>query len=299
MRLKAILLASTLFAYSAVSAQSAKSDTSTWKKGGLTTLGISQSSFTNWAAGGISNVNVTSLISLYANQKLANSNWENNLDLGFGLQKLDGADYRKSEDRIEFNSKYGRKINEKLNYSVLLNFRSQFAQGFNYTDTSIVYVSNFLAPSFTTLSAGLDYRPIEGLSMYLAPVTGKITTVIDSQLSNAGAYGVVPGKNVRFEFGALASIKYQKIFKNNIQMKSKLDLFSNFKNPMAIDVNWENIFTFQVTKLLNVSLTTNLLYDEDILIAKNVEQSPGVFITENKPRTQFKQVFSLGVSYKF
>ena len=82
-------------------------------------------------------------------------------------------------------------------------------------------------------------------------------------------------------------------------MKSKLDLFSNFKNPMAIDVNWENIFTFQVTKLLNVSLTTNLLYDEDILIAKNVEQSPGVFITENKPRTQFKQVFSLGVTYKF
>src|SRR5574343_447424 len=213
MRLKAILLASTLFAYSAVSAQSAKRDTSTWKKGGLTTLGISQSSFTNWAAGGISNVNVTSLISLYANQKLANSNWENNLDLGFGLQKLDGADYRKSEDRIELNSKYGRKINEKLNYSALLNFRSQFAQGFNYTDTSIVYVSNFLAPSFTTLSAGLDYRPIDGLSMYLAPVTGKITTVIDSQLSNAGAYGVVPGKKVRFEFGALASIKYQKIFK--------------------------------------------------------------------------------------
>lgn len=276
-----------------------KSDTSLWKKGGLTALGVSQSSFTNWAAGGISNVNITSLISLYANRKVAESNWENNLDLGFGLQKSNGSDYRKSEDKIELNSKYGRKINDKLNYSALLNFRSQFAQGFIYTDTSVVYVSNFLAPSFTTLSFGLDYRPYEPLSIFFAPITGKLTTVLDDQLSNIGAYGVDTGKKVRFEFGALASIKYQKVFKNNIQLKSKLDLFSSFENMQAIDVNWENIFAFQVTKLLNVSLTTNLLYDQDILIAKNVEQSPGVFITENKPRTQFKQVFSLGITYKF
>lgn len=284
------LLASSLFA---------QTDSSQWKKGGLSSLGVSQSSFTNWAAGGISNVNVTSLVSLYANRKLAESNWENNLDLGFGLQKIDGADYRKSEDRIELNSKYGRKISDKLNYSLLLNFRSQFAQGFNYTDTSIVYVSNFLAPSFTTLSAGLDYRPTEALSIYFAPITGKLTTVMDDKLSNLGSYGVEVGKKVRFEFGSLASIKYQKIFKNNIQMKSKLDLFGNFKNIQAVDINWENIFAFQVTKLLNVSLTTTLLYDQDILIAKNVEQSPGVFAIENKPRTQFKQVFSLGVTYKF
>ncbi len=282
-----------------ISTASAQSDTSVWKRGGLSALGVSQSSFTNWAAGGISNVNVTSLISLYANRKVAQSNWENNLDLGFGLQKIDGGDYRKSEDKIELNSKYGRKINDKLNYSVLFNFRSQFAQGFNYTDTSVVYVSNFLAPSFTTLSAGLDYRPYNGLSIYFAPVTGKVTTVLDDQLSNNGAYGVDTGKKVRLEFGSLASIKYERIFKNNIQMKSRLDLFSNFKNVQAVDINWENIFAFQVTKLLNVSLTTNLLYDQDILIAKNVEQTPGVFITENKPRTQFKQVFSLGVTYKF
>jgi hypothetical protein len=219
--------------------------------------------------------------------------------MGFGLQKIDGGDYRKSEDRIEFNSKYGRTINDKLNYSVLLNFRSQFAQGFNYTDTSIVYVSNFLSPSFTTLSAGLDYRPTQGLTIYLSPITGKVTTVTDDKLSKVGAYGVTPGKMVRFEFGSLASIKYQRVFKNNIQLKSKLDLFSSFKDVQAVDINWENIFAFQVTKLLNVSLTTNLLYDQDILIPKKVEQSPGVFSVENKPRTQFKQVFSLGVTYKF
>lgn len=281
------------------STSNAQSDTSSWKKGGLSSVGLSQSSFTNWAAGGISNTNITGLISLYANRKKAESNWENNLDLGFGTQKIESADFRKSEDRIELNSKYGRKINDKLNYSALLNFRSQFAQGFNYTDTSVIYVSNIMAPSFTTFSVGLDYRPMEGLSIYFSPLTGKITTVLDDQLSAQGAYGVDSGKKVRFELGALASIKFQKIFKNNIQLKSKADFFGNFEDVQAIDINWENIFAYQITKLLTVSLTSNLLYDQDILIVKRVEESPGVFIEENKPRVQFKQVFALGLTYKF
>ncbi len=277
----------------------AQSDTSTWKRGGLASIGLSQSSFTNWAAGGISNTNITSIISLYANKKLINSTWENNLDLGFGTQKIDNQDFRKSEDRIELNSKYGRKINDKLNYSTLLNFRSQFAQGFNYTDTSVIYVSNIMAPSFTTISVGLDYRPLEGLSVYFSPFTSKITTVLDDQLSKQGAYGVDSGKRVRYELGASTSIKYQKVFKNNIQLRSKLDLFANFEDVQAIDINWENLFAFQVTKLLGVSLSSTLLYDQDILIVKKVESSPGVFIEENKPRTQFKQVLALGLTYKF
>jgi hypothetical protein len=99
--------------------------------------------------------------------------------------------------------------------------------------------------------------------------------------------------------GALASIKFQKIFKNNIQLKSKADFFGNFEDVQAIDINWENIFAYQITKLLTVSLTSNLLYDQDILIVKRVEESPGVFIEENKPRVQFKQVFALGLTYKF
>ncbi len=277
----------------------AQSDTSTWKRGGLASIGLSQSSFTNWAAGGISNTNITSIISLYANKKLINSTWENNLDLGFGTQKIDNQDFRKSEDRIELNSKYGRKINDKLNYSTLLNFRSQFAQGFNYTDTSVIYVSNIMAPSFTTISVGLDYRPLEGLSVYFSPFTSKITTVLDDQLSKQGAYGVDSGKRVRYELGASTSIKYQKVLKNNIQLRSKLDLFANFEDVQAIDINWENLFAFQVTKLLGVSLSSTLLYDQDILIVKKVESSPGVFIEENKPRTQFKQVLALGLTYKF
>lgn len=276
-----------------------KSDTSNWKKGGLTSIALSQSSFTNWAAGGVNNVNVTALVSLYANRKTHRTNWENTLDLGYGLQKISNGPYRKSEDRIDLNSKWGMRMTDKINYTALLNFRSQFVEGFNYTDTSTIYVSNLLAPSFTTLSIGLDYKPFEGLSIFYSPITGKVTTVFDDRLSAMAAYGVDTGKNIRYEFGTLAAIKYQKNIATNIQLKSKIDLFANYQSIQAIDVNWENIFNFQINKLLTANLTTHLLYDQDILIAQREETSAGVFEEVKRARTQFKQVFSLGLSYKF
>ncbi len=277
----------------------ASADTSKWKKGGVATVSISQSSFSNWAAGGENNVNLTSLISVYANRKTATSSWENNLDLGYGVQKISNGPYRKSEDRIEMNSKWGTKMNDQVNYSILVNFKSQFVKGFTYTDTTEVLVSNFMAPSFTTISGGLDYRPSKDLSIFFSPITGKITTLFDDSLSAKGAFGVDTGKKIRLEVGALASIKYQRAFKNNLFLKSKLDLFANYKNFQAIDINWENVFTFQINKLLAATLTTNLIYDQDILIPKDKELSPGVFVVENAPRTQFKQVFALGITYKF
>jgi Protein of unknown function (DUF3078) len=277
----------------------AQSDTSLWKKGGVISANMSQSSFTNWAAGGENNVNLTALFSAYANRKTLQSNWENNIDLGYGLQRTGNDPTKKSEDRIELNSKYGRKINDKLNYSALLNFRSQFVEGFNYTDSSTDYVSNFLAPSFTTLSIGLDYRPNDYWSIYYSPITSKFTTVFDDTLSKQASYGVDSGKKFRYEFGSLLVLKYQRKFANNLLFKSKMDLFMNYENVQAIDVNWENILSYQFSKYFAFSLTTNLLYDQDILIAKEVETSPGVKIVEKKPRTQFKQVLSVGVTYKF
>ncbi len=277
----------------------APADTSLWKKGGVASLSVSQSSFTNWAAGGENNLNISSLISLYANRKTYKSNWENNLDLGYGIQQLSGGDLRKSEDKIEMNSKYGLRMTDKINYSFLLNAKSQFTEGFAYTDTTKTVVSGFLSPAYISLAAGLDYKPNEQLSVFYSPLTGKVTMVMNDSLAAIGAYGVDTGKNVRWELGTSASIKYQANLAENIMLKSKLDLFAAYIDLRAVDIYWENLIAFQITKLLTATLTTNLIYDQDILIPRDKELSPGVIVVENKPRTQFKQVFALGVTYKF
>src|SRR5690606_34109129 len=109
-----------------------------------------------------------------------------------------------------------------------LNAKSQFTEGFAYTDTTKTVVSGFLSPAYISLAAGLDYKPNEQLSVFYSPLTGKVTMVMNDSLAAIGAYGVDTGKNVRWELGTSASIKYQANLAENIMLKSKLDLFAAY-----------------------------------------------------------------------
>ena len=85
-------------------------------------------------------------------------------------------------------------------------------------------------------------------------------------------------------------MKYDRALAKNIEMKSKLELFSNYlNNPTNIDVNAEVLFSFKVNSWFSASLLWNLIYDDDIRIT----DSDG----NTGPRTQFKSVLGLGISY--
>ena len=85
-------------------------------------------------------------------------------------------------------------------------------------------------------------------------------------------------------------MKYNKEIVKNIEMKSTLELFSNYlENPENIDINGDVLFTFKVNKWFSASLNWTVIYDHDI----NIQSIDGGF----GPRTQFKSVLGLGVSY--
>jgi len=79
---------------------------------------------------------------------------------------------------------------------------------------------------------------------------------------------------------------------------STVDLFSNYlHNPQNIDVNWQVLINMKVNKFLSASITTHIIYDDDIMIPLDRNEDG---ITEGKgPRTQFKEVLGVGLSYKF
>ena len=58
-----------------------------WKKGGIFAINLSQTSLTNWAAGGQNSVSVNGILSAFANYKQGKSAWDNSLDLGYGILK--------------------------------------------------------------------------------------------------------------------------------------------------------------------------------------------------------------------
>ncbi len=270
-----------------------------WKKGGVGSLNFNQVSFSNWAAGGENSISVGAFGNLFANYKKQKTTWDNTLDVAYGLNKIGEASLRKSDDKIDLNSKYGRLAINKWYYSALINFKSQFTDGYNYPNDSVI-VSRFLAPAYILLSIGMDYKPNDDFSFYFSPVTGKITVVNDQKLSDNGAYGVDSGKTHREELGAYITFAFKKEIMQNVTLGTKLDLFSNYShNPQNIDVNWDAMLALKVNKYITANISTTLIYDDDtkIPIMKKVN-GVDTQVGEGK-RAQFKEVLGIGLSYKF
>lgn len=271
-----------------------------WKKGGVITINLAQTSLTNWAAGGQNSFAMNGLLSTFANYKRNGNAWDNTLDIGFGLLKQGSDDLRKTDDKFDFVSKYGRKAFKDFYYSALLNFKTQMAPGYKDPDYTNK-ISNFLAPAYLLAALGLDYKPSSYLSMFVAPITGKITFVTDQALSDIGAFGVTPGSKSLTEFGGYLRAVYSRNdfkteFLKNVTFTTKLDLFSNYTtNPQNIVVNWETLLAFKVNKFLSASITTQLIYDDKIkvpVIEDGIEKSIGSLV-------QFKEILGVGLSYKF
>ena len=277
-----------------------------WKKGGVININLAQTSLTNWSAGGQNSFAVNGLVSTFANYKRNKTAWANSLDIGYGVLKQGGTGYRKTDDKFDFLSKYGYEAFKNFYYAALLNFKTQLTPGYKYTDSGRDKISDLFSPAYLLAALGLDYKPTDHFSAFIAPLTGKITFVTDKQLSDAGAFGVTPGQKTLSEFGGYVRAIYSRNdFKGellkNVTFTTKIDLFSNYlKNPQNIVVNWETLIAFKVNKFLSASINTQLVYDDKIKIPLDrngdgiIESGEGV-----GSLVQFKEILGVGLSYKF
>jgi hypothetical protein len=274
-----------------------------WTHKGNIGINLGQSSYTNWAAGGQNSLTSQGLFNYEIHYLKNKFKWDNtlNMSLGYCFYSFKNKPI-KTDDMIEFSSLATLKATEHLNYGAELAFRSQFAKGFDYAKDSTNYISKFLAPGYLTLGLGIEWVPNKYFSLYFAPVTGRITFVNDQRLAEVGAYGVepgyfnpndstewIPGKKIRYEFGARAVAKFQYPIAKNIDFSTKLELFSNYlDHPERIDVDWQNMLVLKVNDWLNANLSTHLIYDYDIPFYDEA----GVRIEGSK--VQFKEVLAIG-----
>lgn len=281
-----------------------------WKVSGLISISGQQVSLTNWAAGGNNSISGGGIINITAKYRKEKISWDNSLDLGYGvIRQGTNKKWWKNDDKIQITSKVGRQLSKKWYLSALGDFRTQFADGYNYPNDS-VYISRFMAPAYALASLGFDYKPNDNFSCFISPVTGKFTFVNDVTLAKAGAFGVQgdvidPNDSTMFlkrykthreEFGAYLKVQYQTKVMENITFQTVLELFSNYlHNPQNVDVNWTTLTTFKVNDFISATLSTQLIYDDDIKVLRSSGDNKGTI----GPDIQFKQVFGAGLSYKF
>lgn len=283
-----------------------ETDTSYWVAKSLFGLNGTQTSFVNWAAGGRNNFSALAFVDATAVYQKERIKWSSDVKLALGgLQFLDkegvNQGLQKTDDRIDIATSLGYEFKKKWFYTIAGGFRTQMLDGFAFPNDS-VRVSTFMAPGYANLALGIEYAPSENFNLLISPVAAKFTFVRDEVLANAGAYGVAAatydgtgalisaGKQFRSEFGAYLKMQFNKEIAKNIEMKSRLEMFSNYiENPQNIDINAETVFTFKVNNWFSASLQWNLIYDDDMMITDSQGRTG--------PRTQFKSVLGLGLSY--
>ena len=295
---------------------SAPSDTSYWKKGGLASLTFTQVSLSkNWAAGGVNSWSVNGLFTAYADYRKNKVVWKNSIEMGFGLINQEDPDpdaddriTEKTDDRLNIITDFGYKLSEKLSWSSVLDFRTQFVEGEDADDNRI---SEFFSPAYLIIATGLKWNPNPSFSLSYSPVGGKFTFVMAQSLADNGAYGVKPaeidasgairegtGKNMRAELGSFVKASFEKEIVQNVTFDTRVELFYNYNfdgeaNFNDVDVNWQNLLVMKVNDFLTVNWQTQLIYDRDVRFE----------VTETNPvgeaSGQFKSVFGVGLAYKF
>ena len=191
-----------------------------------------------------------------------------------------------------------------------------------------VLKSNFLAPAYTNLALGIDFVPTKWFSLNFAPLTGGFVIVKDAALresysmglkkayddydslsdeakakfeaakadkaSNPSAYGDY-FRSAKFEFGAQLKMDAKVNVNDNFSYSTQVVLFANYLDIKRCPrINWDNRIDWKLAKYFSLTLTTNLIYDDTIMIKndKDIEQYPN-----GKARVQFKESLAFGFTY--
>jgi hypothetical protein len=256
----------------------AADSTKVWDIGGSAALNFGQTYLKSWAGGGQNSLAVAFTGLVHANYRKNKFAWDNNLVLALGgialfpqekySDNLNKFPFRKNQDNLQLTSigSYQIDKNGKWFASGLLDFRSQLLTGFgNYAHADTVFnddgsieeintnpnrintrtkVSQFAAPAYLTLSAGITYKPVSWIQMYLSPVAGKFTfvnpaaNVYDAKSGGEGAtaYGLENPTDVyRAEFGWYFRANLEKEVFKNVIVKTQVELFGNYLDNEHVD----------------------------------------------------------------
>ena len=182
-------------------------------KGKVTTL-VNQSQYKNWAAGGINNLSLTLILDYDYILKQGDFEWINRIDGAYGIVKNQNESLKKNEDRFELYSLLALKNKGRWSYSALLNIKSQWANGYDYTQgfaNSQVRTlkTKFLSPAYTQLGFGMFYKKDNNFWFNYALLSARyimVNPVFTESLADGDNYfGVDKGKTGRFEAGGIFS----------------------------------------------------------------------------------------------
>jgi hypothetical protein len=281
--------ATVLFATSFVAADESKP---VWEKSLMVDITTTQASYSDsWIGGEVGSINWVSNLNGSAKRQFRKwFNFKSTLKLSFGqtmTQTTDTIDQtkhwskpKKSTDLIDWENVGRFTLQKFVDPFAAFRLESQFL------DASVEAKKRFFTPIKLTESAGFARRfyerdkdeVISRLGLALRQIIKNV--IVDSVLLSTEDSTLIDGGiesvtdvtltlNERLRYTGKLTLYKALIFSEKDEVKGTL-----YENDWkAIDVNWENIISASLSKIITVNLYTQLLYDKEVSRRSRIKET--------------------------
>ena len=145
--------------------------------------------------------------------------------------------------------------------------------------------TGFASPIRFNLAAGVDFRPVKGLSIIINPIAYKLVYVMNTTKTNPNDFGIEQGQNKLSEFGSSVRVDYYWKPVREFALDTRFYMYTNYSR---VELDLELNANFIINRFLSARLTLHPRYDNTVILEGDV-----------KAKVQFKELLSIGFSHQF
>lgn len=269
-----------IFTISCLFGQGKDSVATNWEQALVTGLNISQVSFKDWAKGGENSIAWTLKGNYQADFKSEQWMLKNNLTAEFGRTKLGETDFRTTGNELYMENVLSLNVGWAVDPFFSNMVRTNITEGFNYKEDPAQKIADFFDPGYVMQSLGFTYDKIPNFTTRMGLAFKETFTNKYRQYSDdPDTEDEIESFKLETGFESVTSAKV--LLAENLNLATKLRLFTRFENIDVWDVRWENTITAKVNSWLNVNFDFILLYEK----AQSL-------------RTQMKEALQVGITYR-
>lgn len=260
---------------------------SPWRKGASVMLQMTQNYVSpNWYQGGNTSFAMLGIAQGYINYQSDKFTWQNTGEWRGGFSTISGDTCHKvntTEDYFRLYTKAGYEIYKEMHTILSAEYMMNLLP--TYCENSYNLKTAFASPIRLNLAVGLDFRPVQGLSVVINPLAYKMVYVGDTIYTNPNDFGVEKGKNILNEAGSSVRVDYLWKPVREFLLDTRFYMYTNYSR---VEIDLEVNANFIINRFLSARVTLHPRYDNTIILEG-----------DEKAKVQFKEFLSIGFSHQF
>lgn len=251
---------------------------SDWAFGLRLGLNGQQATFRNWRQGG------TDALTANASSRFTGTYvtgpWQYSFEntLRYGQSRLEGGEFRKSEDLIRWRNQISRDFeDDRFSLVMNANFNTQFDKGLDRDREQVI--SRFFAPAYFRQLLGASFRPADNVQAEFGAAMQQ-TFVTDTDLSTR--YGLEEGQSFENEAGVSFVFNYDREVMEDVTFRGYFETFTAVDKPISsTELTFVNEIGGRINEYLRADVEFAIEYNDSVI-----------------DELQVKQIISVGITYR-